>query len=293
MGHAGFGLPSIDSDGKRCLEHQQGGSNLEALVSLAILAIAAFIVVTVFRNLRAKHVVQAGQIGLLYRQEVFAEQLEPGVYKRFDPFKRERLVVIPTTPFALTGHQHDVISADQFAFRLTVTPLVTITDPRAFHEGTPPIAADLAQYQVGPEYRYSQLSPVLAAEVLKAAAAKTLEEFIAAPAESIAGVGDRLKDVLPGTTLDDLVVSALTLPPEVRKMFTEVERARREGLAGLERAKAEQASLRALANAARAMSGNPQLAQLRALQTMENAKGAKTFVLGNPPEDPAQKSPND
>ena len=64
-------------------------------------------------------------------------------------------------------------------------------------------------------------------------------------------------------------------------MFTEVERARREGLASLERAKSEQASLRALANAARNMAGNPQLAQLKMLQVMENAKGAKTFVLGD------------
>lgn len=66
-------------------------------------------------------------------------------------------------------------------------------------------------------------------------------------------------------------------------MFTEAERARREGLAALERARSEQAALRVLANAARNLAGNPELAQLRLWQTMENAKGAKTFVLGDPP----------
>jgi hypothetical protein len=70
------------------------------------------------------------------------------------------------------------------------------------------------------------------------------------------------------------------MPPEIRKMFTEVERARRDGLAALERARGETASLRALANAARSLSGNPQLAHLRTLQAVESAKGAKTFVFG-------------
>jgi hypothetical protein len=41
----------------------------------------------------------------------------------------------------------------------------------------------------------------------------------------------------------------------------------------------EQASLRALANAARSLRSNPELAHLRMLQTAETSKGAKTIVL--------------
>ena len=48
----------------------------------------------------------------------------------------------------------------------------------------------------------------------------------------------------------------------------------------IERARGEQASLRALANAARLMKDNPALANLRFLQTLEQAPGAKTIVLG-------------
>ena len=64
-------------------------------------------------------------------------------------------------------------------------------------------------------------------------------------------------------------------------MFTEVERAKRAGLASLERARAEQASLRALANAARTMANNPDLAKLRLWQVVEQAAGQKTFILGD------------
>ena len=64
-------------------------------------------------------------------------------------------------------------------------------------------------------------------------------------------------------------------------MFTEVERSRVEAEAALERARGEQAALRALANAARLIKDNPALANLRFLQTLETAPGAKTFVIGS------------
>jgi len=64
-------------------------------------------------------------------------------------------------------------------------------------------------------------------------------------------------------------------------MFTEVERSRVEAEAALERARGEQAALRALANAARLIKDNPALANLRFLQTLETATGAKTFVIGS------------
>ncbi|NVE95922.1 SPFH domain-containing protein [Altererythrobacter lutimaris] len=252
----------------------------DLLAGVVILAVLALFLRAGF----VKHTVPAGHSGLLYRNEVFAEALEPGVYRRFDPLRSEQLVVIATVATALSPNVFEVISKDQFSFRVMVTPLVTIANAREFHEGTPPISKDMAQFYTGPEMRLSLLNPVLSNGIMEAVAAKTLEEFLDDPAGALEGVSTEVAKVLPGVQLDNLLLTSITLPPEVRKMFTEVERARREGLAGLERARAEQASLRALANAARNLADNPQLAQLRMLQTMETAKGAKTFVLGSPPE---------
>lgn len=64
--------------------------------------------------------------------------------------------------------------------------------------------------------------------------------------------------------------------------MSEVEATRLQGQAALERARAEQAALRSLANAARLVRDNPELAQLRLLQTIENAKRPATIVLGQP-----------
>ena len=53
--------------------------------------------------------------------------------------------------------------------------------------------------------------------------------------------------------------------------------------AALERARGEHAALRALANAARMLKGNPELMNLRLLQVAERGGGkAPTLVLGAP-----------
>ena len=83
--------------------------------------------------------------------------------------------------------------------------------------------------------------------------------------------------------MERVLLTSITLPPETRRMFTDVERARMEGQAALERARSEQAALRVLANAARLVNDNPGLANLRLLQAIESSKGATTIVLGNSP----------
>ena len=73
-------------------------------------------------------------------------------------------------------------------------------------------------------------------------------------------------------------------PGELRKIFSEVVKAQKEGQAALERARGETASLRNLANAARMIEGSPGLMNLRVLQTIANAAGGagNTFVMGVP-----------
>jgi regulator of protease activity HflC (stomatin/prohibitin superfamily) len=250
-----------------------------------ILLVAAVITALVLVSGLKRFVAQPGEVGLLYRNGAFVRELAPGAHRWFDQLGRTRVQRISLLPWALSPVPLDVISKDQFAFRIVVTPLVAVTDARAFHEGRrppPAVPAGMAAYMPQFHETYDRLHATLAAAALHVVSLLTLEEFLAQQTESLAPAHAAVAEVLPGTRLDALLVTSVTLPPEVRKMFTEVERARREGLAQLERARGEQAALRALANAARTLADNPHLAQLRMLQTMENAKGAKTFILGKP-----------
>ena len=93
----------------------------------------------------------------------------------------------------------------------------------------------------------------------------------------------RLRDAMgvvdAALKVDQAALGSVILPPELRRMTTEVERARLEGLAQLERSRGEQAALRSLANAARMLKDNPELMKLRMLQSVGAGKGA-TLVLG-------------
>jgi len=253
-----------------------------------VLAVTAVIAALALLSGLKRSVVQPGEVGLLYSDGSFVRELGPGPHRWFDWLGRTRVHRVSLLPRALSPLALDVISKDQFAFRIAVTPLATVTDARALHEGTrpaPTVPANMAAYMPQFHDPYDRLHATLAAAALHVVSQLTLEEFLAQQATSLAPAQAAVAEVLPGTRLDAVLVTSVTLPPEVRKMFTEVERARREGLAQLERARGEQAALRALANAARNLADNPHLAQLRMLQTMENAKGAKTFILGRPGED--------
>ena len=85
-----------------------------------------------------------------------------------------------------------------------------------------------------------------------------------------------------GVEIERVSLRALRLPPETRRLYAEIERARLEGQAALERARGEQAALRSLANAARMLKGNPELMNLRVLQALSAANGKRppTLVLG-------------
>lgn len=221
--------------------------------------------------------VATGTVALLYRNGLFARELAPGMHHWFDLLGATTFAIVPTTKVVLPAHEVTVMTKDQFSFKIGLTPVCQITEAKVYHEAKP---AENATWPVQYGLGFQELTPTINAAAIECVAGLTLDAFLAGPNSVIPAVRDRLGSALPGAELHDLLITSITMPPEIRKMFTEVERAKREGLAALERARGETASLRALANAARSLQANPQLAQLRTLQVMETAKGAKTFVLG-------------
>jgi regulator of protease activity HflC (stomatin/prohibitin superfamily) len=109
-----------------------------------------------------------------------------------------------------------------------------------------------------------------------------------APIEDVLGkrgeLGNRLYEIAApraselGVKLLEAGIRDLVFPGEVKKIFTQVARARHEGLAALERARGEIAAMRSLANAAHLVERNPALLQLRILQVLGQQAG-NTVVL--------------
>jgi regulator of protease activity HflC (stomatin/prohibitin superfamily) len=249
-------------------------TGLVILVTVLVLAAAALAAPAWLRKRRSEltRTVYESEHGLLYEDGRYVGPAAPGRYWLVG--LRERLVVtLPRAPRQEPVANVDVTAADALSFRLSATLVYEVVEPRAAHEGA---------------YREA-LRLALTDALVRLAADKTLEALLA----SRAGLGAAALALLPETVCGcaprSVVVTAVSLPPETRRLFAEVERARREGQAALERARGEHAALRSLANAARMLKGNPELMNLRLLQALSAAGGRGTLVLGRDALDPTLK----
>ena len=113
----------------------------------------------------------------------------------------------------------------------------------------------------------------------EAVAVRTLEELIAARGS----LPDEVRERVAGTAaefgfgIDSLALRDVMVPAELRRAAAEVVIARSQGQAALERARSEVAAARAMANAAKLVTEQPGLLQLRTLQAIE--AGGATVVL--------------
>lgn len=208
------------------------------------------------------------QIGLLYVDGRYRGEVSAGRHRVKSPFlaRRREIVILRRGPQSLYLPPVDVVSQDRLLFRVQAQVTYKIVDPRAAHEreGAMRLTETATRALVG-----------LAAE-------RTLAALLDGREAADAALLQRLAAPIEGCQVTAAALLAIVLPPELRRLYAETERARLEGLAALERARGEQAALRALNNAARMLKGNPELMNLRLLQALQSGSGksAPTLVLG-------------
>lgn len=250
------------------------------LILIAILLIVVVAAIAIWRN-REVTIIYPPSAGLLFHDGRFERELPPGRYAWLDPFGRNKVVKVSLAELPVFLPEVTLLSKDQFSFRLSLSPVMTIVDARRFVESQPMAEPNpLIQFMPAAS-AHPALLPSVAAAALEAAGTRTLAEIMARPAELTAEVEARVADAIPGAVIGKVLLTAINLPPETRKMFTDVERSKMEAQSALERARGEQAALRVLANAARLVDDNPALANLRLLQAIETTKGSTTIILGD------------
>ena len=232
---------------------------LTLILGLIIGALVATFVVGGFRKVR----INTWERGALYIDGLFDRMLAPGIHWIWQ-VRRNTHVQSISLDRRIHSVRADVLSSERMALRLATTIIYRLDDAElSIREPVVPmieLAASLALTRVARE--------------------TPLETLLTLSPETSAAFAGHLGQTAGAARIERAEITAVILPPELRRLTTEVERARLEGLAALERARSEQASLRSLANAARLLKDNPELAQLRLLKTVETAKGA-TVVLGD------------
>lgn len=204
--------------------------------------------------------------GALYRDGAYERLLPPGRHVLWGaPKGRVHVDRISLTPQYAVIAPVEAVSSDGMPLRVTATVVYRIVD------------AELAVR----EPVWSLLHLKASTAIAQVAAGYNLQDLIGHGPVLDEALTERLGGTVGAAEIVSAQVTAVILPPELRRLMSEVERARLEGLAALERARGEQAALRALANAARLLKDNPELERLRTLQAVSGARNA-TLILGDP-----------
>ena len=235
----------------------------QTLVALLVLAILGLYIRTRLRKIT----VFEYERGLLYVGGKFRSLLEAGQYWIWTPSRVVSKVDVRPRIVAVPGQE--VLTADGIAVKVSLVAQYRVTDPV--------IAVNAqANYESG---LYTELQLAIRRLISAESIDSLLEKRPGLAAQLTEGA--KAGAARLGVELLQADVRDLTLPGELKKLFTQVTKARQEGLAALERARGETAALRNLANAARLVSDNPALLQLRLLQVVGEQSG-NTVVLGVP-----------
>ena len=250
------------------LLEQDSGGYRRMLEWLWIAVLGIIILLLAYRSLRIKHIiVYEYQKALKYSKGRYSGILDPGQYWIFSTFSS--IVPVDIRPEFITIQGQDVLSADGVTLKVSLAAEFQVLDVHVAVNKNSNFRTAL----------YLNLQMALREIVSK----EKIEAFL----ENRAQISTRLMELTStkaselGLKLISADVKDIMFPGEMKKVFSQVVKAQKEGQAALERARGETAALRNLANAARVMEDNPSLLQLRALQTLTDSSG-NTLVLGIP-----------
>jgi regulator of protease activity HflC (stomatin/prohibitin superfamily) len=238
------------------------------LTSLLILAFVAALVAGFIRSsFRHEFIVHEGFTGLLFHEGKLTDTLPAGRHIRWG--RNYRLASVDTRRTLLQVPGQEVLSADNLGIKLSLALTVQIADATRSALATDSYVAHI----------YSATQTAVRAVVAGLTLEALLTQRVAIGAQVRELVAPQAQFV--GVEIHTLEVRDVMLPGELRKAYNDVITARQQGQAALERARGESAALRNLANAARLIAGQPALATLRFLQTLESSKATQTLVMNN------------
>lgn len=243
-------------------------STVTSFVLVAVLLlIAVAILSSLFERWFPRVTVLEYERGLRYVRGRFTGVLGPGQYRGWSATTVVRTIDIRPKVASVAGQE--VLAADGVALKVSVVARYRVADPSLAVNGVENYELALHTVLQLALRSIVAASPVEALLQSRATLGKEITEQSTGPAGAV------------GLELISADLKDLTLPGELKKIFTQVVHARQEGLAALEKARGETAALRNLANAAQLIERNPVLLQLRMLQTFGQQSG-NTLVLGVP-----------
>lgn len=208
------------------------------------------------------------EAGIKYVDGKFTEVLGAGRHATWPG--QITLVRLDTRDQTISVPGQEMLTADKVTVRASLVLTYRIADARI--------------YQSKSSNPFAQLYQAAQVALRERVALRSLDDLLADRGGITEGVATTLDAEAKtlGLSVSAVHLLDLTLVGAAKQAYADLWKAQKEGLTALERARGEQAALRALANAARMLKGNPELMNLRLLQALAAAPGRAppTIVLG-------------
>lgn len=232
-----------------------------------ILAVLVVTVAIIFKLVIKRITILEYEKGLKYVQGKFRKIVGPGQYWYLPFFSMIQKVDIRPRFVSITGQE--VLSSDGVTLKVSLAANYQLSDPNT-------AINKVQNYQ---EALYLELQLALR-EIIGSTNIDTILENRNDLSRKLMGMTEaRIQEL--GLKLISVNLKDIMFPGQLKHIFAQVVSARKEGLAALERARGETAALRNLANAAKMIESNPNLMQLRLLQSLGESSG-NTLILGMP-----------
>ncbi|MGD6962324.1 slipin family protein [Fictibacillus phosphorivorans] len=238
-------------------------SFLEYLVVIGFVFIVVFAILSIIKKFFASVTVYEYERGVKFKYGAFQELVGPGKHK-YSPASTE-IMVFDMRPTIMQLNGQELLTADQLSVKISVAVNYQITDPQIL----------ISEYEDYEEHVYMNVQLKLRDVVTSL----ELDDLLSKRNEVNESLQQLLVDnAFAGLTILSVDIKDIMLSAELKKAFLEVIKAKKEAQSLLERARGEAATLRSLANTAKILENNPELAKLRLMNTIENSKG-NTFVV--------------
>jgi len=214
--------------------------------------------------------VEAGQVGLFFRDGRHQATLLPGAYALWKGVARAKVVPVDLREQLVDVLGQEIMTADKVTLRLNAGVTYKVAD--ALRAVT--AVEDYRQAL----YREAQLA------LRAAVGARTLEALLADKAAVARELDGGLRTALSafGLELVSLGIRDVILPGEMKELMNRVIAAQKAAEAALITRREETAAMRSQANTARILEQNPTLMRLREIEALEKVaeKGRLSVVVG-------------
>jgi regulator of protease activity HflC (stomatin/prohibitin superfamily) len=236
------------------------------ILGLIVGFLAIILLLALWKKLFHRVTIFEYERGVRYKKGKFCGLLTPGVY--WLSHLNSLVLKADMRPTLITIPGQEVLSQANIPVKITMLATYQYDDlVKAYLTEGQAIEKMYALLQLGLRH----VAAITALEDMLQNRKEFAEQIMAEAGNGLADLGLRVLKL----EIKDLVLSG-----EIKKGYIQIMTAKQEGLAALEKARGEMASLRCLANAAKMLEGNPALYQLRLLQALGEGTG-NTLVVGS------------